>query len=109
VDGQDLKVHYEAFEGAGGATSERHDLVVLAVGLLPAAIPPEMFGGVELSRDALSYVKEPDEELEPGRTSIAGVFAIGAATAVRDIPDTVLHAGAASAQVAAYLKRKVPA
>lgn len=106
VDHEDLLVHFEEIEGKGGAATARHDLVVLAVGLLPTMIPPEMFGGVTIERDALRYVKEPDEEVEPGRTSVDGVFAIGAATAVRDIPDTVLHSGAAAAQIAGYLRRR---
>ena len=109
VGDQDLEVHFESFEGTGGPTKARHDLVVLAVGLLPAALPPGLIEGPALELDALAYVREPDEELEPGRTNRPGIFALGSATAVRDIPDTVLHAGAASAQVAAYLKRRGPA
>ncbi|MGI0133087.1 MAG: FAD-dependent oxidoreductase [Thermoplasmata archaeon] len=106
TDAQDLLVHFEDVDGREGARVVRHDLVVLAVGLLPAAIPPELFAGARLEHDALAYVKEADEELDPGRTNLDGVFAIGAATAVRDIPDTVLHSGAAAAQIAAYLKRR---
>jgi heterodisulfide reductase subunit A len=91
-------------EGDGVAKTATHDMVVLAVGLLPRPVPSGMFAQGELERDAVSYVKEPDEELEPGRTSLPGVFAIGGTTAARDIPDTVLHAGAAAAQIASYLK-----
>jgi heterodisulfide reductase subunit A len=43
--------------------------------------------------------------MNPGRTSIKGVFAAGSASAVMDIPDTILHAGASVAQAAAYVKR----
>ncbi len=106
AENDDLLVHFEEMEGTAGSTTARHDLVVLAVGLLPSMIPPDLFGGATLERDALRYIKEPDEEVEPGRTSLDGVFAIGAATAVRDIPDTVLHSGAAAAQIAGYLKRR---
>lgn len=106
TDQQDLVVHYEDIEGSGRAATARHDLVVLAVGLLPTPIAPELFGGAVLEKDALAYVKESDEELDPGRTNLDGVFAIGAATAARDIPDTVLHSGAAAAQIAGYLKRR---
>ncbi|MDE1837543.1 MAG: FAD-dependent oxidoreductase [Euryarchaeota archaeon] len=109
VDHQDLEVHYEDFEGNGGVTKARHDLVVLAVGLLPHQLPDRLFQGERLERDSLNYVREMDEELDPGRTNIDGVFAVGAASAVRDIPDTVLHSGAASAQIAAYLKRRAEA
>jgi heterodisulfide reductase subunit A len=109
VEGQDLKVHFEDMEGTGGPRTAEHDLVVLAVGLLPRALPPGLFGARQLEQDAFAYVREPDEDLEPGRTSLDGIFAVGGTTAARDIPDTVLHAGAAAAQIASYLKRKVPA
>ena len=106
IERQDLRVHFEEVEGVGGKATAEHDLVVLAVGLLPTPIPPELFGEAPLLRDSLEYVKEVDEELDPGRTNLDGVFAVGSATAVRDIPDTVLHSGAASAQIAGYLRRR---
>jgi heterodisulfide reductase subunit A len=106
TDDQDLLVRFEDMEGPGGPSSARHDLVVLAVGLQPAAIPPTLFGTATLEHDSLAYVREMDEELDPGRTNLEGVFAIGAATAVRDIPDTVLHSGAVAAEIAGYLKRR---
>ena len=56
------------------------------------------------------YVDEPDEDVNPGATSIPGVFVAGAASGAKDIPESILHAGAAVAQAAAYLERaKVPA
>ncbi len=110
TDSSDLIVHYEDIEGEGGPKEARHDLVVLATGLVPNVGGFKLFPPETLARDAHSYVKEIDEELEPGQTSLPGVFAIGAATAVRDIPDTILHSEAAAAQLAAYLKRReVPA
>jgi heterodisulfide reductase subunit A len=43
-------------------------------------------------------------------TSIPGVYVAGAASGAKDIADSILHAGAAVAQVAAHLERvKVPA
>jgi heterodisulfide reductase subunit A len=105
ADHDDLIVHYEDIEGGGGVKTARHDMVVLAVGLQPNQGAFRLFPEGTLARDEYSYVKETDEELEPGRTNIPGVFVIGSAAAVRDIPDTILHSEAASAQVAAYLKR----
>ncbi len=58
-----------------------------------------------LNRPVLIYY-EVDEDLEPGRTSIDGVFVAGTAAAARDIPDSILHSDAAAAQAAAYLKQK---
>jgi heterodisulfide reductase subunit A len=105
TDDQDLLVHYEDIEGGGGQKTTRHDLVVLATGLLPNQGAFALFPKEELARDHYSYVREINEELEPGVTNLAGVYVIGSATAVRDIPDTIVHSDAASAQIAAYLKR----
>jgi len=105
TDSNDLLVHYEDIEGDGGPKQARHDMVVLSVGLLPNQGAFQLFPKEGLAKDAYSYIRETDEELEPGQTSLPGVFVIGSATAVRDIPDTILHSEAASAQIAAYLKR----
>jgi len=59
-----------------------------------------------LEADPFRYVREVDEDLEPGKTSIEGVFVAGTASAIRDIPDTILHSGAAATQVASWLQRK---
>jgi heterodisulfide reductase subunit A len=102
---QDLIVHYEDIEASEGMKQAEHDIVVLSVGLLPTQDALSLFGDGQLEADPFSYVKEIDEDLEPGKTSIDGVFVAGAASAARDIPDSILHSGAAAAQVAAYLKR----
>ena len=105
TDGHDLLVHYEDIENGGGQKVARHDLVVLAVGMLPNQGAFSLFPNGAPAKDEHAYVREPDEELQPGTTSVDGVFVIGSATAVRDIPDTIIHSEAASAQIAAYLKR----
>ena len=110
TDHHDVLVHYEDIEGGGGQKVARHDLAVLAVGLLPNQGGLRLFADGAPTADGHGYIAEPDEELEPGRTSAPGVFVIGSATAVRDIPDTIVHAAATSAQIAGYLKRpEVPA
>ncbi len=100
-----LTLTYEDIEGGGGHRRATHDLVVLSVGLLANPEPASLFAGGQLQMDPFSYVREPEEDLDPGRTSIPGVFVAGTAAGVRDIPDTILHAGAAAAQTAAYLQR----
>ncbi|MGP8158351.1 MAG: FAD-dependent oxidoreductase [Thermoplasmata archaeon] len=106
TEGSDLLVHYEDIEGDGGHKVARHDLVVLSVGLLPNLEALTLFPNEELAQDAHAYIRERDEDLEPGETSLPGVFAVGSPTAVRDIPDTIVHAEAASAQIASYLQTK---
>jgi heterodisulfide reductase subunit A-like polyferredoxin len=108
-EGGDLILRYEDIEGGGLAEAE-YDLVVLAVGVRPNADAARFFPPGELTLDAQDYIGEIDEDASPGATSVPGVFVAGAASGPRDIPETILHAGAAAAQAAAYLeRRKVPA
>ncbi|MGP8248053.1 MAG: FAD-dependent oxidoreductase [Bryobacteraceae bacterium] len=100
-----LALFYEDIEGGGGRRQATHDLAVLSVGLLANPEPARLFAAGQLQMDPFSYVREPEEDLDPGRTSIPGVFVAGTAAGIRDIPDTILHAGAAAAQAAAYLQR----
>ncbi len=105
----DLVLRYEDIENGGGIVEAEYDLVVLAVGVQPNHDAEQLFEVGELSLDEWSYVAEPEEDLNPGATSIPGVFVAGAASGAKDIADSILHAGAAVAQVAAHLERTKPA
>lgn len=100
-----LSLYYEDIEGDMGLKQAEHDLVVLSTGIVPNTDYMKMFGGLELEADQFGYVREIDENINPGKTSIDGVFAAGAASAPRDIPDSILHSGAAVAQTAAYIEK----
>lgn len=101
-----LILHYEDISNGGVKKTAEHDLVVLAVGFLPNTDVLKAFKGEKLSPDDFYYVKQVEEDLSPGKTSIDGVFVAGTASGPMDIPDSVLHAGAAAAQAAAYIERK---
>ncbi len=105
LEGGQMELAYEDMEGAGGTQKRKHDLIVLTVGFLPNTDAFKLYKGGDLGADELNYVKEVDPIGEPGRTTVDGLFAAGAIIGARDIPDTVLHAGAAAAQAAAYLER----
>ena len=64
-----------------------------------------LFSGEGIEADELMFVREIEEHLHPGRTSIDGVFVAGAASGPMDIPDTILHSGAAASQAASYVER----
>jgi heterodisulfide reductase subunit A len=100
-----LILSYEDIENGGGLAQAEHDLVVLAVGVRPSADLRRMFPGGGPALDEYFYVGEADEDLDPGRTDMPGVFVAGSAAGAKDIPDSILHAGAAVAQAAAYLER----
>jgi heterodisulfide reductase subunit A len=103
-ENHNLLVRYEDMEGGGAALEAEHDLVVLSVGIVPNPEFLYLFAGESLQADEISFVNEPGEYLNPARTSIDGVFVAGTATGPLDIPDTILHSGAAAAQTAAYIE-----
>jgi len=105
VDNGNLILHYENIEGDGGHQKAEHDLVILSTGFLPNMQILDIFKGNRLETDSFAYIREIDEDINPGKTSIDGVFVAGAASAARDIPDTILHSGAAASQAAAYMER----
>ena len=101
----DLVLKYEDIEHGGRVVEAEYDLVVLAVGVQPNRDAEQLFEVGELSLDEWNYVAEPEEDLNPGQTNIPGVFVAGAASGAKDIADSIVHAGAAVAQVAAHLER----
>jgi len=103
-DNGNLDLQYEDIEGEGGLKRAEHDLVILSTGFTPNVDYMHMFRNNKLELDPYAYVREIDEDINPGKTSIKGVFVAGAASAPRDIPDSILHSGAATAQTAAYIE-----
>ena len=103
-DNGDLILRYEDIENGGQIVEAEYDLVVLAVGIQPNRDVEKLFTGEKLGLDEYFYVAEPDGDLDPGRTDIPGVFVAGTSAGAKDIVDTILHAGAAVAQVAAHLE-----
>ncbi len=102
---QNLVLRYEDIDNGGVIAEAEYDLVVLAVGVLPNRDAGRLFKVEELALDDYDYVDEVDEDINPARTSIPGVFVAGAASGPRDIPESILHAGAAVAQAAAHIDR----
>ena len=105
TDEGNLVLRYEDIENGGTLAEAEHDMVVLAVGVQPNAEAQALFADGALGLDDYFYVGEADEDLDPGRTNLPGVFVAGSAAGAKDIPDSILHAGAAVAQAAAHLER----
>jgi len=100
-----LTLHYEDIVH-GGIKTANHDLVVLATGLQPEQGAKSLFRGEELSLNDLHYINEVELDFSPGQTNLDGVFVAGTASEPRDIPDSILHAGSASALAAAHIEKR---
>jgi len=77
------------------------DLVVLSVGMLPAYDPYPVYN-IHLGDDG--FVSIPDPNLTPAATDRPGIFATGTAISPMDIVDSIVMAGAAAADAAAYIE-----
>jgi heterodisulfide reductase subunit A len=98
----DLVIRYEDI-ATGIVKEAKHDVVVLSVGVVPNKNIPAMFTNEVLKLDAFKFVQQTDELLNPALTSIEGVFVAGTAAGPKDIPDSILSAGCAASEVAAYI------
>jgi heterodisulfide reductase subunit A-like polyferredoxin len=106
TDNANLILRYEDIDNGGVLAEAEYDLVVLAVGVQPNDDAARLFGDGRLALDDWAYVDEVDEDYSPAATSIPGVYVAGAVSGPRDIPESILHAGAAAAQAAAHLERR---
>ena len=87
----------------GKVKEEEHDLVVLSVGALPNRDTQDCFPGHALLEDPYHFIRQTDPLLSPAKTSIEGVFVAGTASGPMDIPDSILSAGAASAEAIRHI------
>lgn len=100
----DLILRHENID-TGKIDEAEHDLVVLSVGILPNSDMARLFRKENLELDEYNYIRQTDEMISPSKTSIEGVFVAGSASWPMDIPDSILSAGAASAESASYINR----
>ena len=95
-------VRIEVIEENGRVEECQHDMVVLAPGIVPAWDPE---GVVPVRKDDDRFVRSPRPSLAPCQTDAEGVFAAGTAVGPKDIPDSIVEAGAAATEAAIYLRR----
>ncbi len=99
-------VRVELVDDGGRIVERPYDLVVLSVGMLPGYDPRPVYG-VPVAADG--FVQLPDVNLAPTVTERSGVFVTGTAAGPMDIVDSILTAGAAAAEAAAYIQEYWPA
>jgi heterodisulfide reductase subunit A len=101
-EGEDQQpiVRVEMIDQGSKVVERCHDLVVLSVGMTPGYQPQGVFG-VAVAEDG--FVSTPAPNLGPVLTERQGVFVTGTAAGPMDIVDSIVTAGAAAAEAAAYL------
>ncbi len=97
-----LTLRYEDIT-TGKLKEADHDMVVLSVGVISNSEASGLFTKRKLDLDSLRFVKQTDPLIHPAKTNIPGVFVAGTASGPKDIPDSILSAGAASNEVMCYL------
>jgi heterodisulfide reductase subunit A len=78
----------------GQKIQEEFDMVVLSVGMVPAAGTKELAEKFNINLDQFGFCAT--DELQPNVTSRPGVFVAGAFTAPMDIPESVMSASGAA-------------
>ena len=96
---KNLEVQY--FNERDELIQETFNMVVLSVGLSPHPASRELARVLDVETDRFGFAARTG--LNPLATSRPGVFACGVFQAPRDIPDTVMQAGAAAAEASALL------
>jgi heterodisulfide reductase subunit A2 len=98
-------VRVELIEDGSKVVERTHDLVVLSVGMLPGYNPESLYG-VPVADDGFAAIPAPN--IRPSVTPKPGIFVTGAAAGPMDIVDSIVLAGAAAAEAAAYLEEVRP-
>jgi heterodisulfide reductase subunit A len=104
-DDQNPVLRLEMIEEDSHVVERTHDMVVLSVGLLPSYNPDAVYG-IPMGEDG--FVSIPAPNVAPCVTERPGIFATGTASGPMDIVDSVVMAGAAAAEAAAYIQEKEP-
>jgi len=102
---QNPVVRVELIEEDSRVVERTHDLVVLSVGMLPAFNPDAVYG-VPVGDDG--FVAIPAPNVSPCTTNRSGIFVTGTASGPMDIVDSIVLAGAAASEAAAYIHEREP-
>jgi heterodisulfide reductase subunit A len=102
-EGQNPVVRVELIDEGSQVVERTHDMVVLSVGMLPGYNPQTLYG-VPTAGDG--FVTTPSPNISPNVTDRPGIFVTGTAAGPMDIVDSIVMAGSAAAEAAAYLHTK---
>jgi heterodisulfide reductase subunit A len=99
-ESQNPVVRIEVMEEDGRVEERKHDMVVLTPGILPGWNPT---GVLAADTAADGFVRCTQPKLAPCRTTEKGIFVAGVASGPKDIPDSIVEAGAAAVEASIYL------
>lgn len=102
LENSDLSLRVELIDEGGRVAEITHDLVVLSLGTMPGWRPD---GAMLVEVDEDGFFTIPDAATRPVSSSLDGIFIAGVATGPKDIPDSIVEAGAAAMEAAMYLDR----
>jgi len=100
VDNYDLMLRVELLDEDGRVVERRHELVVLAQGIVPGW---HAKGTIDVAEADDGFVLTPQAKVNPSFTTMDGVFVAGVAAGPKDIPDAIVEAGEAAMAAANYL------
>jgi heterodisulfide reductase subunit A len=97
-----VDVKIEEIETTGAPKTVRHDLVVMANGILPDADPSKIS---DVTVDEYGFIKQEKMKYDPQVTNVDGLYFAGVAGGPKDIVDTIAEAGAAAMKAAKYINK----
>jgi len=98
---QNPVVRVELIEEGARVVERTHDMVVLSVGMLPGDNPEPVYR-VPVADDG--FVSVPSPNSSPAVTDRPGIFVTGTAGGPMDIVDSIVTAGDAAIEAAAYIE-----
>lgn len=101
-ENHDLTLRVELIDEGGRVAERWHDLVVLSQGIVPGWQPA---GAMPVGVDDDGFLAVKEISTRPANSPTEGIFVAGAATGPKDIPDSIVEAGAAAMEAAMYLDR----
>ncbi len=99
-ESQGVTVHYED-QQTGERMQRDHDLVVLALGVIPEFIENDKFADISCATDKFINVLNPN--IDPTLLGKEGIYGAGCSVGPKDIVDSISEAGNAAMQASIYL------
>ena len=105
-DGESVRVTFENTEGGEGKVEQDYGMVVLATAAIPSRGTAELAKllGIGLSPDG--FFASVDQDGGFNSSTRDGIYLAGCSTGPKDIPDSVVEAGAAVAKALTFVKSR---